>query len=269
MAVDLTAIHLASTPQYDKFRNLLPKSRAPQLVPSGQNIIADIVNRRGTAKQGIANARSDTTQRLASDIVGKSAGTIPTDEFGLPQQQLTDFAPVVNQQLQATNEYGKTALATAQAKAQWQQADALNKQMAGYSVTDLPAGASADNPGAKAVAIAMQAYKNGTPYVWGGNSLKGGVDCSGLVQQAYKQLGIKVPRSTYEQAKSGKHVSLNQLLPGDLVFFNTGSRDPNGIGANGHVGIYIGNGKMVNAKGTKYGIRIEPISGATGAVRPW
>ncbi len=83
----------------------------------------------------------------------------------------------------------------------------------------------------------------GTQYVWGGNNLSSGVDCSGLVQQVYKHFGINVSRSTYSQIGEGKSVGMNELQAGDMVFFDT---DP-GKGGPDHVGLYIGNGKMLHA----------------------
>ena len=61
----------------------------------------------------------------------------------------------------------------------------------------------------------------GTPYVWGGNSLSNGVDCSGLVQQIYKHFGVNVSRTTYSQIGEGKAVGMNELQAGDMVFFDT------------------------------------------------
>lgn len=83
----------------------------------------------------------------------------------------------------------------------------------------------------------------GTPYVWGGNSLTSGIDCSGLVQQVYKNFGLKVSRTTYTQIGEGKAIKMNELQPGDMVFFDNDKR------TNGpdHVGIYIGDGKMIHA----------------------
>lgn len=82
----------------------------------------------------------------------------------------------------------------------------------------------------------------GTPYVWGGNDLKGGIDCSGLVQQVYKHFGIDLPRVTYDQIGEGAPVSMKGLRAGDLVFFDTsGNNSPS------HVGIYLGGGRMIHA----------------------
>lgn len=175
--------------------------------------------------------------------------------------------------------WGKNALSDAYSKSAQQKMQDLQGLQANYNVTPsgsqynpslIPAGASPNNPGAQALASAMTAYKNGTPYVWGGNSLTGGVDCSGLVQQVYSKMGINLPRTTYEQAKSGQVVSdISKALPGDLIFYNTGSADPNGIGTFGHVGIYAGNGKMVEARGKQYGIQYSDIRNYARIVRPW
>lgn len=83
----------------------------------------------------------------------------------------------------------------------------------------------------------------GVQYVWGGDSLTSGVDCSGLVQQVFKQFGIELPRVTYEQIGIGAAVSRNKMNVGDLVFFDT-DRSKKGPD---HVGIYLGNGKFIHA----------------------
>jgi len=96
----------------------------------------------------------------------------------------------------------------------------------------------------------------GTPYVWGGNSLTSGVDCSGLVQQVYAHFGLKVPRVTYDQIGQGKAISMNNLQPGDMVFFDT---DPKVSGPD-HVGLYIGGGKFIEAPRPGKGVQISDLS---------
>jgi cell wall-associated NlpC family hydrolase len=131
----------------------------------------------------------------------------------------------------------------------------------------LPAGTDPNSLGARAIAIARQSL--GVPYVWGGNSLTQGVDCSGLVQQVYERLGIQLPRTSTEQAKAGKVVpSLSQALPGDLILMYS-PYEPAGLQQYGHVGLYIGNGMMLDAPHTGAVVRIEQISNMTGIVRPW
>lgn len=98
----------------------------------------------------------------------------------------------------------------------------------------------------------------GTPYVWGGNSLSGGVDCSGLVQQIYKHFGINVSRTTYSQIGEGKGVGMSELQAGDMVFFDT---NPSVKGPD-HVGIYLGGGKMIHAP--RPGKNVEIVSLTSG-----
>ena len=91
----------------------------------------------------------------------------------------------------------------------------------------------------------------GGKYVWGGNSLETGVDCSGFVQQIYKQFGVTLPRVSREQAKKGTQVTAGKQKIGDLVFYT------NSEGVVDHVAIYIGNNQIVHAASTKAGIKIS------------
>lgn len=103
----------------------------------------------------------------------------------------------------------------------------------------------------------------GTPYVWGG-SQPGGFDCSGLVQYVYGQLGVKMPRTSENQATVGAAVgSLNNAKPGDLLFF-AGSDGT--ASAPGHVGIYVGNGEMIDAPYTGTRVQLHSISTAGSLV---
>ncbi len=95
----------------------------------------------------------------------------------------------------------------------------------------------------------------GTPYGWGGNTPGQELDCSGLVQQAYKKLGITLPRISAAQARAGKRVGLNQLQPGDLVGWDNSSRN-NGAD---HIAIYIGNGQIIEAPRPGLSVRIRSL----------
>ena len=92
----------------------------------------------------------------------------------------------------------------------------------------------------------------GNPYVWGGTSLTRGADCSGFVQTIYATYGVYLPRVAAAQANAGTSISLGDALPGDLVFYSTG-------GYIDHVGIYIGNGQIVNAASARSGICIKAV----------
>ena len=84
----------------------------------------------------------------------------------------------------------------------------------------------------------------GNPYVWGGTSLTDGADCSGFVQSVYAHFGISLPRTTWDMENVGYAVSYEEALPGDLVLYD------------GHVGLYMGDGNIVNAMNEVDGIGI-------------
>ena len=91
----------------------------------------------------------------------------------------------------------------------------------------------------------------GGRYVWGGTTLGSGVDCSGFVQQIFKIYGVKLPRTSRDQAKIGSAVSSGNKKVGDLIFY------ANSNGVIDHVAIYIGNNQIVHAANTKSGIKIN------------
>ena len=93
----------------------------------------------------------------------------------------------------------------------------------------------------------------GVPYVWGG-STPNGFDCSGFVQYVFRQHGISLPRTTTEQYQIGTYVTKSKLQVGDLVFLQNTYRE--GIS---HVGIYVGDGKMIHASSSK-GVVISDLS---------
>ncbi|WP_155884651.1 NlpC/P60 family protein [Actinomadura flavalba] len=119
----------------------------------------------------------------------------------------------------------------------------------------------------------------GTPYSWGGGTPAGpsygiahgsgihGFDCSGIALYAWSKVGVRLDHWTGTQWTSGPHIPIGRLRPGDLVFFANNTSDPDTIH---HVGIFIGNGKMVEAPYTGARVRIASIyrSGLIGATRP-
>ena len=92
----------------------------------------------------------------------------------------------------------------------------------------------------------------GNPYVWGGESLTNGCDCSGFTQQVYAQFGVALPRTSYQQAEVGVKIPAEEAVPGDLLFY---SRD----GVVYHVLMYIGDGKAVNASSSSTGIIVSDV----------
>ena len=107
--------------------------------------------------------------------------------------------------------------------------------------------------GVSDVRIALSEFAKqyiGRPYVWGGTSLTKGADCSGFVLSVFRNYGISLPHSSRAQGNCGSAVSLNELKPGDLVFYGNRS------GIN-HVAIYVGGGQVVHASNPRTGITIS------------
>ena len=121
----------------------------------------------------------------------------------------------------------------------------LDKAM---TLKELEYGAGMSDTRVSLVNYAMQFI--GNPYVWGGTSLTKGCDCSGYVQSIFRKYGYSLPRTSREQARVGTKVSLENAKPGDLVFYGKG-------GTVNHVGIYIGNGQIVNASNKRTGIKVS------------
>lgn len=144
---------------------------------------------------------------------------------------------------------------------------------AGYAATVLAVAARYGQPPAgqsgpvAALAITTALAQVGTPYLWGGSG-PGAFDCSGLTRYAYATAGLALPRTARDQHAAGPAVPAGApVLPGDLLFFT--SRPDRGVD---HVGIYLGDGRMVDAPHTGALVRVEPVNLASarlvGITRP-
>jgi cell wall-associated NlpC family hydrolase len=146
-------------------------------------------------------------------------------------------------------------------RADWYVADVLAQAAAYSALQTVP---SADSTVAQK-AIAFAESKLGLPYQWGGTGPL--YDCSGLTQAAYAAAGVQLSRTSREQYWNGPKVALAHLQPGDLVFYADDVTDPSTIG---HLGLYVGGGRMIEAARTGTVIRYASIDrpGFIGAVRP-
>ena len=99
----------------------------------------------------------------------------------------------------------------------------------------------------------------GVPYVFGGTST-GGFDCSGYTQHVFAMMGLRIPRTADAQYYAGSHVGRDQIVPGDLVFFQTYEPGPS------HVGIYLGNGRFAHAS-SSHGVMVSNLSDSYWAAR--
>ncbi|HEY8804992.1 MAG TPA: C40 family peptidase, partial [Clostridium sp.] len=120
-------------------------------------------------------------------------------------------------------------------------------------ITNVPPSSITSSGGATVSSNSVLAYASnflGIPYVWGGTS-PSGFDCSGFTQYVFAHFGINLPRVSEDQQNVGTLISRSNLQPGDLVFFGTPAH---------HVGIYVGNGNMINAPHTGAVIRIQTLN---------
>lgn len=110
---------------------------------------------------------------------------------------------------------------------------------------------------ASLVQLAQQAVAAHIPYVWGGAGPEGD-DCSGLMQWLYGLAGIKIPRTSREQKAAGTQIPLSEAQPGDLLlytYYGSASNPP----PDNHVGMFVGNGQMIDAAKPGTTVRYDPI----------
>ena len=154
--------------------------------------------------------------------------------------------------------------------------DAANQVLAAIAANTPPAtttliSGSPAGSAAGELAVSFAKRQEGVPYVWGGETSGVGFDCSGLVQWAWAQAGYAMPRTTEEQWAALPHVPLNQLRPGDLLYYY----NLDGDNAVDHVVMYVGSGPwgtntIIAAAYTGTNISLAPIftAGLYGAARP-
>jgi peptidoglycan DL-endopeptidase CwlO len=200
-----------------------------------------VLAQRAAAKQEAASELAQQRRLLAS--IHTSISRLQAQEAA--REQAARAAALAR--LRAEEAARRAAQRAAEAQAQ-QSTSSSPTQVVPPPPVNVPTG----NPGAghpQAASIALQYL--GVPYVWGGAS-PAGFDCSGLVMYVYAQLGISLPHYTVAQWNATDPIS--SPAPGDLVFFN-------GLG---HVGIYIGGGRFVDAPHTCSVVRIDSMSGFGG-----
>jgi cell wall-associated NlpC family hydrolase len=97
----------------------------------------------------------------------------------------------------------------------------------------------------------------GVPYRWGGESPSSGFDCSGLVRWAYGRVGVDLPHNSYALYSEGRRVRADDMEPGDILFFE-------GLG---HVGLYLGSGRMVHSPETGRNVEVVRLAGTNYGAR--
>lgn len=275
----LTATVLDSTSLTDA----LSRWQAVESIVSGDVADGDLrsadVRGAATLAQRVARSRATTTaRRLAADRAIAAVQASLAEQSRLlaaadadvvaaaDRQRREDEAAALAQAVQSAGRFGIPATSTS--------------RDTGTTGTDTDTGAAAGTAAgtraelpdvaapsaAAAEAIAAARTRLGLPYVWGATG-PDAFDCSGLTGWAYRQAGITLPRTSRQQYAALPHVPLDQLAPGDLVFYATDVTDPATIH---HVGIYVGAGRSLYAPQTGSVVTIGPVGYGRiiGAVRP-
>ncbi len=144
-------------------------------------------------------------------------------------------------------------------------ADGTNGYVVDKFVDRLPYDVNIRQPGSQAITrggdwrqtVIKDAMQfTGTPYKWGGNDLRRGVDCSGFVQQLYGRVGVQLPRTAQRQSVVGEQVKrLDDLKPGDRLYFTNSKREKIT-----HTGIYIGDGYFIHSSRSAGGVSTDFLS---------
>jgi cell wall-associated NlpC family hydrolase len=220
----------------------------------------------GRARQAAAAAATARTQ--AQGAVQRQVTVVQA--VRLRQRQLTTLLSTARRHASALERARLAAIARARARAAARTAARAARQAT--SGQPLSGGAAGAVAGTVSAATEQQAVhyaesQIGKPYQWGAAG-PDSYDCSGLVMWAYAHVGVALDHWTGYQWQEGARIATSALRAGDLMFFATDTSDPNTIH---HVGIYIGNGQMVEAPYTGANVRISSAwrPDLIGAVRPY
>ncbi|GGN86174.1 glycoside hydrolase [Streptomyces albiflavescens] len=227
---------------------------------------------------GAANAAESTTQTLELPTLTADLATQVAQSADATQQAAANYELQAERDAAAAKaaKQAKADLADAKKKAEAKKkaaAEAARKAAAAQAAsrsserTTLSASASTSSnvsapaSGSVATVIAFLKAQVGDAYVMGGTG-PNAWDCSGLVQAAFKQVGVDLPRVSQDQSTAGTPVSLSNVQVGDILYWGS-------AGSAYHVGVYIGNGQYLDAANPSKGVVIQDLSGypATGAVR--
>jgi cell wall-associated NlpC family hydrolase len=228
-------------------------SRQAEVLASVASAQRDTAAAQAAADAALAAQKTSTQQmQRERDLVLAAAGK---ERSILATLQVREAAAIRAAKAAAARAAAERAAALLRARAE--AAAAAARALSSQSVSSSPV---VSGSGGARVAV-QWAYKElGKPYVWGAAG-PNSFDCSGLTQYVWAKAGVYLDHYTGSQWNEGRHVSRDQLQPGDLVFFGSDLH---------HVGIYIGNGNMIEAPHSGANVRISGAfrSDYAGAIRP-
>ncbi|GAA4299538.1 NlpC/P60 family protein [Actinomadura luteofluorescens] len=227
--------------------------------------VADVFRRQAKT----ALDEQDAATRRADEAKGLAQGAVATQQAAV-------------QRIETDKRHLERKLGKAQARAaevKRARERALERAQTRKFRSDFPVPKEVPPDARGAIAVEAALKWLGTPYSWGGGDMEGptygiaqgagtvGFDCSGLTMYAWNKAGVRLDHWTGTQWTSGPHIPISKLRPGDLVFFATNRSDPATIH---HVGLYLSDGRMVEAPYTGAHVRIASIhrQDLIGATRP-
>lgn len=238
------------------------ESRTLELIPLGETyIVVKEYDEWAEVLIATDNEGNEVTGFVHKDFVDieiefKEAISVEEEQRILREQREAEQAEAERLQKQKEKEAQKKAEEDARIKAEEAKRKATEKakeENKSEEVESKPTSNDSGNVSELRNDIITYAKKFvGNPYVWGGESLTRGADCSGFVMRIYQDFGYTIPRVSGDQARrAGTKVSLSDRKPGDLLFYGTRSGTVN------HVAMYIGNDQVVHASNKREGIKIS------------
>lgn len=223
--------------------------------------IPETTKQTETVQEKIDAVQAPETISAVEDTTKQTEATTVAEQ---PQTKPAEFKVEISTQATTAAGYGpggnteKSKETETKAKKVQKESSVVTGENGGPGVSKSKATTEATTESTKAAAkekasrSAIVAYAKqyvGNPYVYGGTSLTNGADCSGFVMRVYEKFGISTGRNTRQQANNGREISVSEVQPGDLLFYGSG-------GEISHVGIYMGDNKIVHAANKNLGITI-------------
>jgi cell wall-associated NlpC family hydrolase len=248
-----------------------PRNRNASTIAMRAGVAGGVLSLAAAGASASANAAEPVTQTLELPTLTADLATQVAQSAEATQQAAANYqlqaerdAAAAKAAKQAKADLAeakkKEAEAKRKAEAERKKAEAASRAAARPTLTTATT-ASAPASGSVSTVIAFLKAQVGDAYVMGGTG-PNAWDCSGLVQAAFKQVGVDLPRVSQDQSTVGTDVSLSNLQVGDILYWGA-------KGSAYHVGVYIGNGQYLDAANPSKGVVIQNLSGypATGAVR--
>ncbi|WP_420035025.1 C40 family peptidase [Streptomyces sp. cg28] len=268
--------HTAHIPSHRKPRRSASKMALRAGVTGGVLSTLAVAGASGAASAAEPVTQTIELPTLTADLSSQVAQSADATQQAAANYQLQAerdeaFAKAADQakkdqaEAEKKAEAKKKAEAAAKAKAEREAAEKAASRSSERTTLSASTGSastvSAPASGSVASVISFLKAQVGDAYVMGGTG-PSSWDCSGLVQAAFKQAGVDLPRTSQEQSTAGTSVSLSSVQVGDILYWG-------GAGSAYHVGVYIGNGQYLDAANPSKGVVIQDLSGypASGAVR--